>query len=126
MRSALLVLPLVFLAACGPAPTCPLSVKPWQRLWLDSSDWLAAHPGDTLTACLDGRCRTVTELHTWLYTTVRADPPPPMTLTVRNASGLNATRDFVPQKSFTSDRCGDHHWYETPAALNADGRLSDR
>jgi len=61
-----------------------------------------------------------------LYPAESADPPPKMTLTVRNPSDLNATRDFVPQKSVTSDRCGDHYWYETPATLNADGRLSDR
>jgi hypothetical protein len=127
MRPALLLLllPLLLLTACGPRPTCPLTVMPWQSLWLDSSDWLTAHPGETLTVCLNGDCRSTTISPIRLFTPIPSYPPPNMTLIVTDASGLHATRDFVPTRNYTSDRCGDHSWYETPARLTADGRLVD-
>jgi hypothetical protein len=49
-----------------------------------------------------------------------------MTFAVTNASGLYVTCAFVPQRNYTSERCGDHQWCETPAKLTADGRLADR
>jgi hypothetical protein len=44
-------------------------------LCLDTSDWLATHPGDAFTVCLNGGCRPTTTSPTGLFTPMPVDPP---------------------------------------------------
>jgi len=125
MRSALLLLSLLFLVACGPT-ICNGPMIPTPALWLDASAWVAAHPGDRLTACADGACQTLTEADArhpvQLPPPPRTDPAKTMTLLVTDASGLRVQRDFAPVRQTISGACEVSYW-KTPADLTADGRL---
>ena len=124
MRTALLLLPLLFVAACGRSPVCHLPMIPTPGMFLDASAWLAAHPGDALTACLDDRCATVNQTSpAQLQLPAGTDSSKPLHLTVTDASGLHASRDFAPVLHTIDNGCGEFHWYETPGTLTAAGRL---
>ena len=122
MRPALLLLPLVFLAACGRPAICHGPNIPAPALWLDASAWFARHPGDTLKACVDGRCQDVTEQQVQLVPPPGTEASKTLSLVVTDASGLDVRRDFVPVPHTVSGP-GDSSYWQTPATLTADGRL---
>jgi hypothetical protein len=124
MRPVLLLVPLLFLAACG---RCNLPMIPVPGIELNAAAWFTAHPGDTLHACVGDRCQPVTEADTrhpvQLLIPAGADPSATMRLTVTDASGLTVRRDFTPVQHSVDGACGTVSWWETPAVLTADGRL---
>ena len=131
MRSALLLLPLLFLsltllAACSRPLPCSGPMIPVAALWLDASAWFAAHPGDTLHACVNGRCQDVAEADAkhpvQLVLPPNTDQSKTMALVVSDVSGLHVQRDFAPVRVTISGPCGTSYW-KTPATLTADGRL---
>ena len=125
MRTALLLLPLLFAAACG--RICHGPGIPAPAIWLDASAWFAAHHGDTLNACVDNSCRTVSEAEAKhpadLPIPLGGDGSATMHLTVTDPSGLHVSRDFTPVRQSVTGACGTVSWWQTPAKLTADGRL---
>jgi hypothetical protein len=123
---SLLWLPSLFLAACSQPLPCSGPEIPASALWLDASAWFAAHPGDTLKACVDGRCQDVTEADSkrpvQLLPPPNTEPSKTLSLVVTDASGLDARRDFTPVLHSFPGPCNNKYW-KTPADLTADGRL---
>ncbi|MFC0435923.1 hypothetical protein [Kutzneria buriramensis] len=124
MRSVLLLVPLLFLVACG---RCNLPMIPSPGIGLNAAAWFATHPGDTLHACVGERCQSVTKADAkrpvQLMIPARADPSATMRLTVTDGSGLTVRRDFAPVQHSVDGACGTVTWWETPATLTGDGRL---
>lgn len=124
MRPVLLLVPLLFLVACG---RCNGPMIPSPGIWLNAAAWFAAHPGDTLHACVGDRCQSVTAADAkrpvQLVIPAGAEPSATMRLTVTDASGLTVRRDFTPVQHSVHGACGTVWWWETPATLTGDGRL---
>jgi hypothetical protein len=125
MRSALLLLPLVFLVACGRVCAGPDQLPP--GIYLDAEPWFAVHPDDRLTACVDGRCRDVVAADArpivQLLIPAGTDPSATMTLTVADGSGLKLRRDFTPVHTAEDGPCGRISQWTTPATLTGGGQL---
>jgi predicted small lipoprotein YifL len=125
MRSLLLVVPLLFLTACGGKCAGPARYPP--SLFLDVAPWFAAHPNDTVTACLDGRCENVVaaDAHgpVQLVVPTGKDPSMAMTVTVTDGSGLHARRDFTLNHRTEDSACGRFEWWDAKATLTGGGTL---
>jgi hypothetical protein len=120
------------LAGCSPASCSPAAQYP-PSVWLDASAWTAAHPSATLTACLDGTCRTVTTGETGslqLALSSRAHVPSAgdadyELMVHSDPDGLAPIQKTVElRRASESGACGTQSWWRADASIDAAGRLT--
>jgi hypothetical protein len=132
LLAALGIVPLVgaLLSGCV-APVCNEAAAWPPGVWLDPTPWLAAHPGSTLTACLDGNCKkTDPDTKSLIQLFVSASTHSPSsndatyTLTISSSTPIYITRSVTLSESSVSSSCGTQTWWQVDARLGSSGRLS--
>lgn len=110
--------------ACGEAAAWPSGV------WLDPTPWLAAHPGTSLSACLDGNCRSAAANSRSLLQLVISPGVTPKSndatyrLTVSATTSLRSTTKVTLVESKVSSSCGTQTWWQADARVSPSGRVA--
>lgn len=117
-------------AGCTPAGrACDGPGIPVPAVWVDASEWLAAHPGAEVTACYDGRYQTLPADDSGLAQLVNTSGnyKAPRALTIdsaHTATRLHISRRIALNSARFSDPCGGGTTWGRNARLNADGTLT--
>lgn len=102
-------------------------------VWLDASPWLAAHPGASLSACLNERCKKADAGATSVLQLIISNParlPQPgkatylLTVTAAGATPLKVQARVTLHRSQVRGPCGTETWWQADARLSAAGHIS--
>jgi hypothetical protein len=117
------------LSGCA-APVCGEAAAWPPGVWLDPTPWLAAHPGMSLSGCLDGTCKTAVANSRSLLQLIlpaSASPAPgdaEYRLTVSWSTSSRTTRTVRLVESKVSSSCGTQTWWQADARVDSAGHVT--